>query len=26
MPYANHIAIMEAYLCDRLIDLISYDD
>jgi len=26
MLYANHIAIMEAYLCDRLIDLISYDD
>lgn len=25
MLYANHIAIMEAYLCDRLIDLVAYD-
>ncbi|NRP17847.1 hypothetical protein LPJGGPFB_01074 [Ensifer adhaerens] len=26
MLYANHIAILEAYLCDRLIDLVAYDD
>ncbi|AMD60879.1 hypothetical protein AWN88_22440 [Agrobacterium tumefaciens] len=26
MLYANHIAILEAYLCDRLIDLVSYDN
>lgn len=26
MIYANHIAILEAYLCDRLISLVTYSD